>query len=250
MEEYEPDFDPDAYGYDEPLYDPTQQVQQRMLLILGVVFLLAMVALAFVWNKEWAPTNPVAAPISAESEAGQPTNDESSAVAAAVGGGISPVFTAEVKHWEPQIMAWAAEYELDPDIIATIMQIESCGDPQAESIAGAQGLFQVMPFHFTGNENMQDPNTNAMRGMIFYKEMLRYTDGDILLSFAGYNGGYAAAGNPWSTWPNETQRYYTWAKGIYEEAKAGNTTSDTLNQWLAAGGAGGCQRAATRLGIN
>ena len=36
-------------------------------------------------------------------------------------------------------MGWAEQYSLDPDIIATIMQIESCGDPNAVSSAGAQG---------------------------------------------------------------------------------------------------------------
>ena len=146
-------------------------------------------------------------------------------------------------------MKWAEAFNLDPNIVATIMQIESCGDPGAESIASAQGLFQVMPMHFTAGENMQDPDTNARRGLDFFQAQMQYTGGDILLSFAGYNGGYAASGSPYATWPNETQRYHTWAKGIYADATAGKTSSETLDQWLAAGGGGGCQRAATKLGL-
>ncbi|MGD8807101.1 MAG: lytic transglycosylase domain-containing protein [Chloroflexota bacterium] len=164
-------------------------------------------------------------------------------------GGISPVFTREVQYWEPRIREWSKLYNLDPDIIATIMQIESCGDPGAASYAGAQGLFQVMPFHFDAGEDMLDPDTNALRGMAFYNRQLEYTGWDIYLSFAGYNGGYAASGSSYPYWANETQRYYTWAKGIYDDAKAGLSESPTLQQWLAAGGGSGCYRAAQRLGL-
>ena len=162
---------------------------------------------------------------------------------------ISPVFTPEVRYWDQKISEWSELYGLDPNVIATIMQIESCGDPSAASYAGAQGLFQVMPFHFAAGEDMLDPDTNAMRGLNFFNEQLRFTGGNVMLSFAGYNGGYAASGGDYDYWPNETQRYFRWAKGIYEEASAGLESSPTLSDWLAAGGAGGCQRAADRLGL-
>jgi len=177
------------------------------------------------------------------------TTDGETAVSPAYSGGISPVFSKEVRHWEPQIMGWAASYDLDPDIIATIMQIESCGDPNAVSGAGAQGLFQVMPFHFEAGEDMQYPDSNAYRGMKFYNTMLAHTGGDVMLSFAGYNGGYAASDYPYEQWPAETQRYLYWAQGIYEEAKAGATDSTRLQEWMNAGGVGLCQQAAARLGI-
>lgn len=175
--------------------------------------------------------------------------NEQTAVSASLPSKLSPVFSKEVRHWEPQIMGWAAQYDLDPDIIATIMQIESCGDPNAVSSAGAQGLFQVMPFHFEVGEDMQYPDTNAYRGMKFYNTMLAHTGGDIMLSFAGYNGGYAATDYPYEQWPNETQRYLYWAQGIYEEAKSGATESTRLQEWLNAGGIGLCQQASARLGI-
>jgi soluble lytic murein transglycosylase-like protein len=163
--------------------------------------------------------------------------------------GISPIFTSEVQYWAPKILEWSQLYGLDPDIIAIIMQIESCGDSGAASHVGAQGLFQVMPFHFDPGEDMLDPDTNARRGMAFYNRQLEYTGHDIYLSFAGYNGGYAASGSSYPYWANETQRYYTWAKGIYDEVKSGMATSPTLEQWLAAGGSGGCQRASQRIGL-
>jgi hypothetical protein len=163
-------------------------------------------------------------------------------------GGISPLFTPEVQYWTPQILAWAQQYSLDPNMVATVMQIESCGDPSALSIAGAQGLFQVMPFHFQPGEDAFHPDTNAMRGMSFLSDLL-VQFGEPGLAFAGYNGGPGNAVKSWEQWPNETQRYYRWATGIYDDAAAGRSESQTLNEWLAAGGAGGCTRAAVNLGL-
>jgi hypothetical protein len=183
-----------------------------------------------------------------ESADGERTTPVGELEAAPVGN-ISPIFTKEIKYWEPKIIEWSGLYNLDPDIIATIMQIESCGDPGAASFAGAQGLFQVMPFHFDPGEDMFDPDTNAMRGMAFYNRQLEFTGWDIYLSFAGYNGGYAASGSSYPYWANETQRYYTWAKGIFDDAKAGLAESPALQQWLLAGGGSGCERAAQRLGL-
>jgi soluble lytic murein transglycosylase-like protein len=164
-------------------------------------------------------------------------------------GPLSTLFTPEVRYWEPQILRWAAENEVDPNIVATIMQIESCGNPGAASYAGAQGLFQVMPFHFQPGEDMLDPDTNAMRGLAFFREQMRYTGGDVFLSLAGYNGGYAASGGSYGEWAAETQRYYYWAKGIFLDASSGASQSATLSEWLAAGGGGGCRVAAAALGI-
>ncbi len=251
----------DSYEYDDEYYEPviidmpgtiyqTDPVQQRMIVVLALVilgvFLFGTLAIPQMRAASYKTStsyesSSVDVPTAANLGEGQ--------VAGTFTGTLSPLFTAEVQHWAPQIMQWAEAYNLDPNIVATIMQIESCGDPGAESISGAQGLFQVMPMHFTAGENMQDPDTNARRGLAFFQEQMKYTGGDILLSFAGYNGGYAASGSPFETWPNETQRYYTWAKGIYADASAGNTSSETLEQWLVAGGAGGCQRAAARLGL-
>lgn len=156
---------------------------------------------------------------------------------------LSPVFAPEVQRWSEQIVDWSLTYGLDPDMVATIMQIESCGDPNAVSGAGALGLFQVMPFHFQPGENSLDPDTNAMRGLLYLKERLEQTSGNVGQAFAGYNGGHVAAGSGWDHWANETQRYFIWATGIYADAQAGLTESPTLNEWMAAGGRSLCVQA-------
>lgn len=165
------------------------------------------------------------------------------------GGGISPIFSAEVQYWADDIVRWAGQHDLDPNLVATVMQIESCGDPSALSIASAQGLFQVMPFHFAAGEQMTDPDTNAARGMAYLREGLRISGGDAGLAMAGYNGGHSVIGRSSSTWANETQRYYVWGSGIYQDVQAGGGQSSTLQSWLNAGGQSLCNQAAARLGL-
>ncbi len=164
-------------------------------------------------------------------------------------GQLAPFFAPSVLYWEPQILHWSERHQLDPNMIATIMQIESCGDPGALSGSGAQGLFQVMPFHFQDGEDAFDPDTNALRGMNYFAERLLQTKGDIGRAFAGYNGGHVASAGGWNDWADETQRYFTWSTGIYGEALEGNQNSETLNQWLAAGGVNLCNQAEERLGM-
>jgi len=162
---------------------------------------------------------------------------------------LSSIFTREVVYWEPQILAWSELHGVDPDVTAILMQIESCGDPQALSPAGARGLFQVMPFHFEAGEDSFEPQTNAARGLAYYAERLVQTNGDIGRAFAGYNGGHVAAAGNWDSWAAETQSYYIWATGLYEDAKAGFAESTTLQRWLSAGGASLCRQAAERLNL-
>lgn len=227
-------------------------IHQRMLMVLGLVFLVVPL-LAFIRPAEFGEAPAAAAnPVGAEVEAAIAEEEQPALMIPdepAVQGSISPVFAREVKHWEPQILGWADEFGLDPNLVAIIMQIESCGDPQAISIAGARGLFQVMPFHFAAGENSLDPDTNARRGLNYFVERIAQTNGDLGRAFAGYNGGHVAAAGNWSTWARETQRYYVWSTGIYDDIQAGLTESPTLQRWMEAGGASLCRQAANRLGL-
>ncbi|MCC6189218.1 MAG: transglycosylase SLT domain-containing protein [Anaerolineales bacterium] len=168
---------------------------------------------------------------------------------AAAPSSLAPVFTPEVQHWAPQIQTWAQTYQLDPNLIATVMQIESCGAPGVVSSSGAQGLFQVMPFHFSAGENMQDPATNALRGLSYLSLGLQRASGNVGLALAGYNGGHGQIGKDSSLWPSQTQRYWYWGTGIYEQAASGAAQSSRLQEWLQAGGASLCRRAAEQIGL-
>ncbi len=162
---------------------------------------------------------------------------------------LSPIFTPEVQHWAEEIMMWAAPLQLDPNLVATVMQIESCGGPGAVSSSNAQGLFQVMPFHFAPGEDMQDPTTNAARGLAYLALGLARASGDAGLALAGYNGGHSQIGKDGALWPSETKRYWYWGTGIYADATSGQSASPRLDEWLNAGGTSLCAKAAQELGV-
>jgi len=257
--EYDADAEYDAYievsyeWQDQRFVYGRSPLEQRMMLVPAMVGMVLVLMALFVFPRLLAgigtgSTETAVSDTTVEEQEGGETAVAPSSTGS-TGGAISALFSPEIQHWSPQIIVWSEQFGLDPDITATIMQIESCGDPNAVSSAGAQGLFQVMPFHFTAGEEMQNPDTNAFRGLKFYATMLQHTGGDVFLSFAGYNGGYAASDNPYSTWSNETQRYFYWAKGIYDDAKAGKASSERLDEWMAAGGSGLCRQAAARLGL-
>jgi hypothetical protein len=156
---------------------------------------------------------------------------------------LAKLFTPQVKRWETEIIGWAAQHGLDPNLVATVMQIESCGDPSALSSAGAQGLFQVMPYHFANGEDETSPDTNALRGLSYLRKSLDHFDGNVSLALAGYNGGIDGASRPSNEWAQETRDYQYWGENIYADALAGKVNSSTLDEWLAAGGASLCAQA-------
>ena len=163
---------------------------------------------------------------------------------------LAPFFTPEVRYWENKILAWSQDYDLDPNLVATVMQIESCGNPKAKSSAGAMGLFQVMPFHFRVDENPFNPNTNATRGLQHLKNSIDANNGNIRNGLAGYYAVISRSRNPEHNWPNETKRYVYFGEQIYLDTKAGKTKSERLDEWFYTLGRSMCNQAANSLGID
>lgn len=158
-------------------------------------------------------------------------------------GSISSIFTSQVQYWAPSINRWSTQSGLDPNLLAVVIQIESCGDPGATSSAGARGLFQVMPYHFRTGEDPYAPDTNASRAIAYLQRALATSNNDVRLALAGYNGGIGVISEPDWLWPTETSRYAHWGTGIYTDAESGASSSERLTQWLAAGGSSLCSRA-------
>jgi soluble lytic murein transglycosylase-like protein len=167
---------------------------------------------------------------------------------ASVGSGIAQVFRPEVMYWSSKIRSWAAEAGLDPNLVATVMQIESCGYQKAISRAGAIGLFQVMPYHFASGDDPYDPDTNALRGLAYLKRSLAAANGNIRLALAGYNGGIGVIARPESAWSSQTQNYAAVGSRIYSEAAATLNNGSQPKQWGT--GSALCQQAAAMEGIN
>jgi hypothetical protein len=161
---------------------------------------------------------------------------------------LAAVFTPEVQYWAPKIIQWSQQYGVDPNILGTVIQLESCGDWLAGSGAGAQGLFQVMPPHFAAGEDMHDPDTNARRGIEYLKGGLKLADGHVGLAMAGYNGGWGVIDVGWGGWYRETRLYYVWGAQIYLDALHGKKPQESaaLQNWLSSGGTNLCAQAAAR----
>ena len=93
------------------------------------------------------------------------------------------------------IVRQAAErYNVSPDLIRAVIEVESNGNPQAVSRAGARGLMQLMPG--TANQlgvwNSFDPQENVDGGVRHLRGLLDRFGGNLALSLASYNAGEGA----------------------------------------------------------
>ena len=221
-----------------------------------IVFALAFFALRAPISTSALPMNePVTnelptAPLSAEIEAAGGSTTSLFELSDSATPSISPIFTKQIQHWGSDIVRWAAESSLDPNLVAVVMQIESCGDPRAISRSGAIGLFQVMPFHFHITDSPFEPDTNALRGLNYLSRSLETAGGNARLALAGYNGGIGVISRGEWTWPSETHRYVRYGAPIYEDARSGADASTALEEWYGKYGASLCRQASRRLGIS
>lgn len=103
-----------------------------------------------------------------------------------------------------------ATHDLDPDLLASVVHAESGGKPNAISIAGAQGLMQLMP-ETAANLGVRDsfqPKQNIAGGTTYLDALLRYYNENLVLALAAYNAGPGAVNRYGGIPPYpETRRY-------------------------------------------
>lgn len=83
------------------------------------------------------------------------------------------------------------KYNVDQDLIKTIIKIESNFNPNVESYAGAKGLMQLMPANIKeyGVTDPFDVEQNIDAGTAHIKEYLNMFDGDLDMAIIAYNFG-------------------------------------------------------------
>jgi soluble lytic murein transglycosylase-like protein len=81
-----------------------------------------------------------------------------------------------------------------PGLVRAVLMAESAGDPSAISVAGAQGLMQLMPGTAAGCgiANPFDPTENVECGTGYLHSLLRHYHDNVTLAVAAYNAGPGA----------------------------------------------------------
>ena len=110
-------------------------------------------------------------------------------------------------------------YDLDPELVRSLIIVESRFNIHAESHKGALGLMQLMPTtaQELGYKNITDPHKNISAGCKYLRRMLDRFNGDLKLSLAAYNAGPGAVLKHGSIPPYaETQNYVEKVLKIYK----------------------------------
>jgi len=82
-------------------------------------------------------------------------------------------------------------YQLDPDLVTSVIRAESGFNVRAVSPKGAQGLMQLMPQTALqlGVQNAFDPEANVEAGTRYLRELLERYNFDLVKALAAYNAG-------------------------------------------------------------
>lgn len=182
---------------------------------------------------------------------------------AATGGITISWIPPTVKQWQQPITAMAQKYDIDPDLLAIIMTMESGGSPKADS-GQAQGLMQITPPTAQDiaskylkkpvtSYDIWDPQTNIEFGAA-YLSHLRNVFGasdqapswntTVEIIAAGYNGGPGAANSLQKgdgLHDMQTISYSRDAYNMWRERHA--TDSPTFDRWKERGGSDLLQKA-------
>ncbi len=96
--------------------------------------------------------------------------------------------------WHADILRHTANTKVSPALVLAVISVESAGQVDAVSSAGAGGLMQLMPdtAERFGVTDRMDGGQNIRGGVAYLDWLLDRFDGDAVLALAGYNAGEGA----------------------------------------------------------
>lgn len=102
-----------------------------------------------------------------------------------------PVVEVSKEPFGDLINAAAKRYEVDADLITSVIAAESNFDPKAISRRNARGLMQLLPVTAAvlGVKNIFDPAENIDAGTRYLRDLLLLYKNDLALTLAAYNAG-------------------------------------------------------------
>jgi soluble lytic murein transglycosylase-like protein len=126
--------------------------------------------------------------------------------------------------WEPDLQELSGKYGVDPDLARAVMRLESGGNPNAVSSAGAIGLMQLMPGTAKGlGVDPRDPKRNLEGGIKYLAQLADKYDGDYVKTLAAYNAGSGRVDSYGGVPPfPETERYVKNVLALYRKYSRGD----------------------------
>ncbi len=99
---------------------------------------------------------------------------------------------------------------VSPALVIALISVESSGNKQALSEAGAEGLMQLIPATAErfGVEDSTDPTQNIKGGVAYLEWLIKHFQGDPIFALAGYNAGENAVGKHGGIPPYPETRAY------------------------------------------
>ncbi len=120
------------------------------------------------------------------------------------------------------IHAKAQKYDVDPALVAAVMETESKFRTRARSQVGARGLMQLMPRtgRWLGAGNLYDPEQNVEAGTKYLSYLNQRFDGNLKNTIAAYNAGEGNVRRYQGIPPfRETRSYVKKVLSRYEQRK-------------------------------
>lgn len=109
-------------------------------------------------------------------------------------------------HWE------ATRVELPPEMVLAVIDIESAFDAYAVSVAGAQGLMQVMPFWLEEigrpDDRLVNIETNLRMGCTILRYYYDMESGDWVRALGRYNGSLGSRRYPEKVFERLRSRWF------------------------------------------